>query len=79
MQPQTRKAVTVPLYNVYGVLIGNIPLDQAKELHGALLDLRFKGNGRRRRYTSARLYAITMLKWAIRSSGGFSVLQLVSE
>jgi hypothetical protein len=72
-------AATVPLYNAYGMRIGNISVSDATQLHGTDLELRARGHGRRRYFTSAKLYARTSIKWAPAYSGGFIVMQLISE
>ena len=68
----------LPLYNCYGELVGTIKLSQALESHGVHLDLRARGNGRRRYFTSAKLYARTAQHWEPANSGGYTVLQLIS-
>jgi hypothetical protein len=79
MQTQIRNVRTMPLFNAYGFRIGDVAIEKAIALHGTDLELRAKGSGRRRRFTSARLYARNMTKWVVRPSAGFSVLQLVIE
>jgi len=69
----------IPLYNAYGELIGEIPIAQARELEGSFLELRTKGNGRRRRLTSAKLYAREDRDWIPTPSAGYTVLQLVDK
>jgi len=69
---------TVPLFNSYGFYIGKIPLEQALALHGRELVLRARGTGRRRHFTSAKLYARTAQLWEPRVSGGYIVLQLIT-
>ena len=69
----------VPLYTAYGMRIGSISVTRAIELHGKDLELRAKGTGRRRRFTSAKLYARVSQLWLPRSSDGYVVLQLITE
>lgn len=69
----------VPLYNAYGMRIGSISVPRALELHGKDLELRARGTGRRRRFTSAKLYARISQVWLPRYSGGYVVLQLITE
>ena len=70
---------TIPLFDTYGFRIGNMEISKALALDGVHLVLRAKGTGRRRRFTSARLFARTSMKWARRPSAGFTVLQLIAE
>ena len=69
----------IPLYDAYGMRIGDISVREALQLHGKDLDLRAKGTGRRRRFTSAKLHARVSQIWIPRSSAGFVVLQLITE
>lgn len=69
----------VPLYNAYGMRIGSITISRAIELHGRDLELRAKGTGRRRRFTSAKLYARITQAWMPRYSDGFLVLQFITN
>jgi hypothetical protein len=73
------KKSTVPLFDAYGIFIGRIPLEKALRLHGQDLTLRARGTGKRRHFTSAKLYARVSQVWAPRSSSGFVVLQLITE
>lgn len=68
----------VPLYNVYGERVGTIKLSEALESHGVHLELRARGTGRRRYFTSAKLYARNAQHWEPTNSGGYTVLQLIS-
>lgn len=70
---------SIPLYDVYGFRIGNIPLEQALRLHGRELAVRARGTGRRRHFTSAKLYARTSQIWMPRDSAGYLVLQLITS
>lgn len=72
-------APTLPLYDVYGFRIGSIAIDEALRLHGQALALRARGTGRRRRFTSAKLYARTSQLWMPRMSDRYVVLQLITE
>lgn len=69
----------IPLYNSYGFRVGSIKVTRALELHGKDLELRAKGTGRQRRFTSARMYARVSQIWKPLDSGGFVVLQLITE
>jgi hypothetical protein len=69
--------VVLPLYNHYGDRIGTIKLPQAIQDHGVTLELRARGTGHRRRFTSAKLYARTSQHWEPAGSGFFTVLQLI--
>jgi hypothetical protein len=69
----------IPLYNAYGMHLGLVSLREAIQLHGRELELRAKGTGRRRHFTSAKLYARVSQIWIPRSSAGFIVLQLITE
>lgn len=69
----------IPLYDAYGFQIGLIALDKALELDGIDLRLRAKGTGRRRRFTSAKLFPIVSQVWIPKYSGGFIVLQLITK
>lgn len=69
----------IPLYNAYGMRIGLIPVSRALDLHGKDLELRAKGTGRQRRFTSAKLYARISQLWIPRDSGGYLVLQFITE
>ena len=69
----------IPLYNAYGMRVGSIAVSRAIELHGRDLELRAKGSGRRRRFTSAKLYARISQLWMPRDSGGYLVLQFITE
>lgn len=69
----------VPLYNHYGIRIGNISIEKALKLHDTDLELRARGYGLRRRFTSAKLYARNSQLWQVKPSAGFHVLQLVSQ
>jgi len=70
---------TIPLFDAYGFRLGNITLTRAIELDGTDLQLRAKGTGRRRRFTSAKLFPRVKLDWIVRNSGHFEVLQLVNK
>jgi hypothetical protein len=70
---------TLPLYNSYGFRVGNIAIDEALKLHGRDLSVRARGTGRRRHFTSAKLYARVSQIWMPRMSGGYLVLQLITE
>lgn len=72
-------APQLPLYDVYGFRIGNIALEQALRLHGRDLALRARGTGRRRHFTSAKLYARTSQIWMPRMSDHHLVLQLITS
>lgn len=69
----------VPLYNCHGMRIGFITVSDAIKLHGKELALRAKGTGRRRHFTSAKLYARVSQIWRPRGSGGYTVWQLITE
>lgn len=69
----------VPLFNAYGFYIGTIPVSEALEKHGSELELRAKGNGARRHFSSAKLYARVSNHWAPRMSAGFLVMQLLTD
>jgi hypothetical protein len=71
--------IQLPLYNAYGFRIGNIPLDEALKLHGRDLAVRARGTGRRRHFTSAKLFARTSQLWTPRMSDCYLVLQLITE
>ena len=73
------RAQEVPLYDCYGVRIGNITIKRALKMHGTDLQLRAKGYGVRRRFTSAKMYARNTQLWQVRPSAGFSVLQFVTQ
>jgi len=75
---KSRDDVLLPLFNCYGERLGSITVSKAREFHGIHLEVRAKGTGRRRRFTSAKLFARTSMKWAVVPSGGYSVLQLVN-
>lgn len=79
MQTLVRLDPKVPLYNCHGMRIGWIAVSDAIKLHGKELELRAKGTGRRRRFTSAKLYARVSQIWKPRQSGGYVVLQLIME
>jgi hypothetical protein len=68
----------IPLYNCYGEQAGMIRLGEAIALNGQDLELRARGSGRRRYFTSAKLYARTSVHWKKKSSAGYMVMQLVS-
>lgn len=70
---------TLPLYDVYGFRIGSIAIDEALRLHGRDLAVRARGTGRRRHFTSAKLYARTSQLWMPRMSDRYVVLQLITE
>jgi hypothetical protein len=70
---------TLPLYDVYGFRIGSIAIDEALRLHGKDLMVRARGTGRRRHFTSAKLYARTSQLWMPRMSDRYVVLQLITE
>jgi hypothetical protein len=70
---------TIPLFNAYGFFVGRIPIDKALELHGRELVVRARGTGRRRHFTSARLFARTSQLWMPRESDRYLVLQLIQE
>ena len=69
----------VPLYNAYGIRVGNIAIDEALRLHGRDLVIRARGTGRRRHFTSAKLFARTSQLWMPRMSDRYLVLQLITE
>lgn len=69
----------IPLYNHYGIRIRMITVEEALKRHGKELELRARGYGRRRRFTSAKQYAVTSQIWAVSPSAGFSVLQLITQ
>ena len=71
--------IQLPLYNSYGFRIGNISIDEALRLHGRDLAVRARGTGRRRHFTSAKLYARVTQIWMPCMSDGFVVLQLITE
>ena len=73
------KESTVPLFDAYGFFVGRIPLEKALRLHGHDLVLRARGTGKRRHFTSAKLYARVSQWWAPRNSGGYVVLELITE
>jgi hypothetical protein len=58
--------------------IGRIPLDKALSLHGSQLHVRAKGTGRKRRFTSAKLFPVVSQLWVPKPSAGFIVLQLIT-
>ncbi|MBA0089149.1 MAG: hypothetical protein HRJ53_29515 [Acidobacteria bacterium Pan2503] len=69
----------LPLYNAYNERCGTIALEKALRLHGVDLVVRARGSGRRRRFTSAKLYARTSQCWAPRMSDRYLVLQLITH
>jgi hypothetical protein len=69
----------IPLFSVYGEFIGKIRIEHALQMHGTFLTLRARGTGRRRHFTSAKLYARKAWRWEPRNSGGFTVMQLIRE
>lgn len=69
----------IPLYNSYGFRVGSIKVTRALELHGKDLELRAKGTGRQRRFTSAKMYARVSQIWMPLDSDGFIVMQLITE
>jgi hypothetical protein len=69
----------LPLYNAYGFRVGSIALESALKLHGTSLLVRARGTGRRRHFTSAKLFARTSQIWMPRVSDGYLVLQLITE
>jgi hypothetical protein len=69
----------IPLFNALGFEIGRIPIEKAISLHGSQLELRTKGTGRRRRFTSAKLFPVVSQLWIPKESGGFIVLQLITR
>ena len=69
----------LPLYNCYGEFIGKICVQHALQMHGVFLQVRARGTGRRRHFTSAKLYARKTWRWEPRVSDGFVVMQLVRE
>lgn len=71
--------IHLPLYNAYGFRVGSISLDEALRLHGRDLSVRARGTGRRRHFTSAKLYARVTQIWTPRMSENFLVLQLITE
>jgi hypothetical protein len=75
----THEDALLPLYNCYGQFLGYIPFAKAREFDGQYLTLKVKGTGRQRRFTSAKMYARELMKWAPRSSAGFTVMQLIRE
>jgi hypothetical protein len=72
-------AEQVPLFNAYGFRIGSIGIDAALKLHGTSLVIRARGTGRRRHFTSAKLFARTSQLWMPRMSDQYLVLQLITE
>jgi len=72
-------APTIPLFNAYGFYVGRIPIDEALRLHGRDLIVRARGTGRRRHFTSAKLYARTSQMWEPRMSDKHLVLQLITH
>ena len=72
-------SMNVPLYNAYGFRVGNIAIDEALRLHGRDLVIRARGTGRRRHFTSAKLFARTSQLWMPRMSDRYLVLQLITE
>jgi hypothetical protein len=71
---------TLPLYDANGKPLGHISLGEAQRLESVGdLDLREKGTGRRKRFTSAKLHPRVKLDWIRIPSGGFIVLQLVNK
>ena len=70
---------SLPLYNAYGFRVGSIPIDSALRLHGTSLFVRARGTGRRRHFTSAKLFARTSQIWMPRMSDKHLVLQLITE
>jgi hypothetical protein len=72
-------APTLPLYDHAGFRIGNIALEKALFLHGRDLVVRARGTGRRRHFTSAKLYARTSQLWMPRMSDRYLVLQLITN
>lgn len=72
-------SLSLPLYNAYGFRVGNIALDAALKLHGNALVVRARGTGRRRHFTSAKLFARSSQIWMPRLSGQYLVLQLITE
>jgi len=70
---------TIPLFNALGLEVGRIPLEKALSLHGSQLEVRSKGTGRRRRFTSAKLFPVVSQLWIPKESGGFMVLQLITR
>jgi hypothetical protein len=71
--------IQLPLYNAYGFRIGNIAIEEALRLHGRDLAVRARGTGRRRHFTSAKLFARTSQIWTPRMSGYHLVLQLITK
>lgn len=69
----------IKLFDANGFELGTISLDKAIELDGIDLRLRARGTGRRRRFTSAKLFPRVKLDWIVKNSGGFEVLQLVNK
>lgn len=69
----------LPLYNYAGFRIGNIPLEEALKLHGRDLAVRARGTGRRRHFTSAKMYARQSQIWLPRMSEHYLVLQLITN
>lgn len=70
----------IPLYNHYGIRIKTISVKEAlKRYDNGELEIRARGYGNRRRFTSAKLYAVTSQIWAVSPSAGFSVLQLITQ
>lgn len=67
----------LPLYNCYGEFIGKIRVQHALQMHGVFLQVRARGTGRRRHFTSAKLYARRTWRWEPKTSDGFIVMQLV--
>jgi hypothetical protein len=70
---------SLPLYNAYGFRIGSIAIDAALRLHGRDLTVRARGTGRRRHFTSAKLFARTSQLWMPRMSDKYLVLQLITK
>ena len=75
----SEKPPTIPLFDAYGFFIGRIPLDKALQMHGRDLVVRARGTGRRRHFTSAKMYARVSQWWEPRNSGGYVVLELVTD
>ena len=70
--------LSIPLFNAFGMEVGKIPLEKALSLHGSQLEVRAKGTGRKRRFTSAKLFPVVSQLWIPKESGGFIVLQLIT-
>jgi hypothetical protein len=68
---------SIPLYNCYGEFVGKLRIEHALSMHGIFLTLRARGTGKRRHFTSAKLYARKSWHWEPRASDGYVVMQLL--